>query len=94
MAAGRVFTVIIVEVAQPVPIIYEIIVVPIETPVTIPVTEPIAALPGDELAHEPPEIAFVKVIAEETHTEETPVMGNGAGLIVSIAVAIHPVLNI
>lgn len=65
--------------------------VPLVIPVTIPVVRPIAMLVA-ALLQVPPTVALLSVIVKPAHTcFVVPVIGNGSGLIVTVAVVWQPV---
>ena len=48
--------------------------VPAETPVTIPVAAPMVAIVGVRLVQTPPDVGFVSVIVEPSHTDAGPLI--------------------
>jgi hypothetical protein len=71
-------------------IVYVQVHVPTPTPVATPVDEPIVATEVLLLLHVPPGVPSVKVAVEPWHILYEPMMIDGVGLIVRIAVALHP----
>ncbi len=66
---------------------------PADTPVITPVPAPTVATALLPLTHEPPVVILPKVIVAPTHTGIEPVIADGNGLIVTIAVTEQPVLS-
>ena len=81
ITAGSGFTVMIAVVAQPVPIEYVMIEVPVVTPNTRPLLDPIVAIPVDPLIHVPPVVGSVSVPVRPIHIDVLPVIGPGEVLI-------------
>ena len=65
--------------------------VPASTPVTTPLPDPIVAIVVALLVHEPPAEPSVKFVVNPAQTLSVPVIAEGNGLTVAIAVIIHPV---
>ena len=62
---------------------------PGNTPVTIPLAEPTVAALILLLAHTPPEVASLKVMADPAHTADGPDIAKGNALTVIVVVAIQ-----
>ena len=67
-----------------------IVAIPAEIPATIPDEEPMLTSPAPPLHVPPP--ASVNVIVDPTHTVAAPVIADGNGFTVTVAVRLHPVL--
>ncbi len=91
MTVGSGLTTSVAVMMQVDPMVYVIIAVPAVTPVAIPVVEPMVATPRLLLLHVPPGVGSPKAVVSPTHTLSVPVIGNGNGLTVTVAVIIHPV---
>jgi hypothetical protein len=87
---GLGLTVTIVVLAQPVPTVNDIVVVPAYRPVTVrgDPDEPIVAIPVLVLLHTPPDDKSLNVVVRPTHTEFRPVIGAGTGMTVTMVVAL------
>jgi len=80
-----------VDTPQPVPdSIYDITVLPADAPVTSPDASTVA-IAGNALLHVPPEVAFVTIAADPTHTFVAPPIAAGSAFTVTVAVERQPV---
>ena len=68
-----------------------IVAVPAKTPVTKPLPEPTVATVVVPLLHVPPVVASLKLVVKPAQTFKVPVIAEGNGLTVKIAVVIQPV---
>lgn len=84
---GSGLTVIVAEVAQPVPTEYEMVTVPAATPVSTPDAEPMVAMPVAPDVHVPPGVALLSEIVLPIHAPGPPVIGAGEELTVTTFVA-------
>ena len=69
-------------------------VVPVATPLTVPLNEPIVAVAGDELTHTPPVTVFANDIVVDAHKAVGPVIAAGCALMVMVAVAAQPAIEV
>ena len=69
-------------------VMYEITVVPPLTPVTVPVVEPIVATDVTVLLQVPPDVPSDKVVELVPQTLNVPVIGDTAGLTVTVVVPV------
>jgi hypothetical protein len=90
IVAGSAFTVRTVEVVQPEPRAYVIVVVPAATPVTTPDAS-IVAFAGVPLVHVPPVVTLFNVVVRPSQTVSVPVIVAGSALTVTVAVVMQPV---
>ena len=81
ITAGSGFTGMVAVVAQPVPIEYVIIEVPVVTPNTTPLLDPMVAIPVEPLIHVPPVVGSVSVPIRPIHIDVLPMIGPGEVLI-------------
>ena len=97
IAAGLALMVTVAVALHPVPGIVAVIisVVPPVTPVTVVVELPVVtvALPLPAVQFTPA-VVVLREVVKPTHTASTPVIGAGFGLMVTVAVARHPVAGI
>jgi hypothetical protein len=70
------------------------IVVPTLMPLTIPDSEPTAAIPGDAELQDPPGTPSVRVVVVPAQTVETPAIGVGELVTVTVIVALQPVVAV
>ena|SRR5579872_3664570 len=63
-------------------------------PLTIPDSEPIVAIPVDADVQYPPGTPSVRVVVVPMQTVETPAMGIGELVTVTVIVALHPVVAV
>ncbi len=78
-------------VRQPVPSVYVITAVPAVIPVTTPVPAPTEATDVLLLLHAPPPVASLSVVVAPTHALAVPVITDGVGDTVNVAVVLQPV---
>ena len=71
-----------------------ILVVPVATPLTVPLDEPIVAVAGEELTHTPPVTVLVNDIVVDAHKAVGPVIAAGCALMVMVAVAAQPAIEV
>jgi hypothetical protein len=71
--------------------IYDIVATPPTSPFAIPVDEPMVAMVVLLLLHVPPGVPSVNVAVEPTHILYDPMINDGSGLMVTIAVEKQPV---
>ena len=64
--------------------------VPVVTPVTTPDADPTEAMPGEPESHIPPVAVSTSAVVVPEHVVKVPVMGEGAGLIVTGKVTEQP----
>jgi hypothetical protein len=64
---------------------------PALTPLTTPVAAPTVAMPVALLLQVPPGVASLNVVDAPTHMNAVPVMGEGNGFMVTVAVVLQPV---
>jgi hypothetical protein len=89
--AGSGFTVTILVDTQPVGSVYVTGAVPANMPSTIPEKASMPAMPPEPpIVHVPPEGEPLNVVTEPTHTLAVPLMADGSGLTVTIAVTQQP----
>lgn len=67
------------------------VVVPAAMPVANPLDEPMVAIAGAPLIHEPPEVVLVRVVVAPAHIVVVPAIAAGSGLTIIEAVARQPV---
>jgi len=87
---GTPFTVNTMEAAQPLGIVYLIIVVPPTRPDTMPDVDPIVATDAVAEVHTPPVVRLPSVLPAPMHAYGVPVMFAGVGSTVTLAIALHP----
>ena len=80
-------------VTVPQEVIYEITEVPELTPVTTPLVLLTVAIPVSPELHVPPVTASLNPVVEPTHTLPVPVIADGTGLTITLAVVEPPPLN-
>ena len=83
------FTVSVIVLEQPAPVVYVIVVVPMATPAAMPVPLLIVAVEVLLLVHVPPLMALLSLVVPPTHTIVVPVIG-ATGFTVTVAYAAHP----
>lgn len=86
MAAGSGFTVTFVVTEHPVAREYVICVIPAEMPDTMPDDEPMVAIEGPELDHDPPAVISVSGNVAPAHRPAAPPIGAGSGFTVMVRV--------
>jgi hypothetical protein len=91
MAAGKVFTVTVAVIWQPVDNVYVTTQVPADTPVTTPDAGSIVSIEAQALLQPPPAGVLLNVVVSPTHTPNEPEMADGSGFTVMPAVMIQPV---
>lgn len=84
-------TVTTVPVAQPVPKVYDTIVVPGAMPATVPVLAPIVPIAAVLLLQVPPAVLLPRVVVWPWHTSGMPLIVPGTALIVIVVVFWQPV---
>jgi hypothetical protein len=88
---GDGLTVTVVAATQPVPDKVNVIVaVPAVSPLTRPVVKPTAATVVLLLLHVPVPEPSLNVVVAPIHTDLTPLIADGSGLTVTVAVTLHP----
>ncbi len=90
IVAGRVFTVTIALLLQPVGSVYVIVAVPGFIPLTVPVKFTVA-IPVFPLLHVPPVVRSLNKVVAPGHMLKPPVMTAGSGLTVTVTLVLHPV---
>lgn len=93
MAAGVSVTVTTWVVAHPVPSVYVINAVPVDTPLTTPVVPPIDIFEL-VLLHAPPGVASVSILINPVQIWRLPVITDGSGFTVNDFVAEHVALTV
>jgi hypothetical protein len=94
IAAGREFTVTVVERVHPVPGAVAVISVnPTPVPTTIPVAAPTVAIPAFALLHTTPGVVLLNVVERPRQIAATPVFAAGNALTVRFVIVLHPVGN-
>ena len=88
--SGSGLTVKVVVVPHPVGSAYVIVAVLADKPETVPVLLSMVATLVALLAHVPPTVRSLSVVAEPAHTSVVPEIKPGTGFTVTIAVALHP----
>ena len=85
--AGLTVTTVVIE--QDAPVVYVIFAVPAVTPLTIPVEAPTPATDG-LLVDQVPEPSSVSAVVAPAHTTGRPMIGVGAGFIITVTVLVQP----
>ena len=94
IAAGNAETEMVEVVAQPLLIVYVIVVVPGATPVTTPELRIVATPVLPDVQDKPPVVASVKVAVAPVQSIVAPVIASGKGLTVIVVVAIQAAPNV
>ncbi len=93
IAAGTGYTVTALIAMQPVPVAYEIFTVPAAIPAAVPEVTSTVATEVLLLLQFPPRMALLNTAVDPVQKFVTPTMADGAGLILTTATALHPVLT-
>ena len=92
MAPGTGLTENVVVAMQPVGKVYDIVAVPEVTPYASPEDRPMVATAALLLVHMPPGVASVKVVVLPGHTAAPPPITSGRALMVTVVIAVQPVV--